>query len=192
MLSGVVTNASEKSVCPFPDVDERGLPPAKKRKTKFSQQAHLIKALCDGGYVAQLIPIAKDKALRCEWWRKHRSEVFELVPEEYREKFHEAHAIKSAFEMEIASADERERYFKQSLGHLSRLLHSGMWESEHFHALVDEDDPAAIELLPVLTKQALERSAETMQRVSSTTRELIEEVRRDVNNVRHGRGQPPI
>lgn len=94
--------------------------------------------------------------------------------------------------MEIASADEKERYFKKSLGHLSRLLHSGMWESEHFHALVDQDDPAALELLPILTMQALERSAETMQRVSKTTRELIEEVRRDVNNVRQGRGQPPI
>lgn len=130
--------------------------------------------------------------MQSEWWRKHRTEVFELVPQEHREKFDDAHGIKSNFEMEIASADEKERYFKKSLGHLSRLLHSGMWESEYFHALVDQDDPAALELLPILTMQALERSAETMQRVSKTTRELIEEVRRDVNNVRQGRGQPPI
>jgi len=109
--------------------------------------------------------------LQSEWWRKHRTEVFELVPQEHREKFDDAHGIKSNFEMEIASADEKERYFKKSLGHLSRLLHSGMWESEYFHALVDQDDPAALELLPILTMQALERSAETMQRVSKTTRE---------------------
>ena len=137
----------------------------------FSCQAHLIKALCNGGYVNQLIPLVENKDLQSEWWHTNRPEVLQLIPCEHREKFDEAHAIKSDFEMELVSETERQKYFKQSLGHLSRTLHSGMWQSEHFHALVDENDPAALDLLPLLTTQALRRSAETMQRVSEKTRE---------------------
>ena len=72
MLSGVVTNASEKSVCPFPDVDERGLPPAKRRKTRFSQQVlplmyvHLLLSEA-AQYLILLLPGASDQSA-VRWW----------------------------------------------------------------------------------------------------------------------------
>ena len=138
-------------------VDERGLPPATKKKSRFSQQVsvwlvhstfaqftrvpasellfaislffafevHLIKALCDFGceHLVPLVAIGHQGGhLRSDFWRVNRMEIFELMPSHFREKFDKSHGIMSEFECALSTANEKDRWFKQSLGHLHSVL----------------------------------------------------------------------
>ena len=96
--------------------------------------------------------------LRPAFWEKNRLEISASIPEHYRTKFDEAHAILSEFDAGIASDKEKERCFKISLSHFSQVLYQGLWESDSYAKLVHAVDPGAIALLPILTAQTPQTS----------------------------------